>query len=115
MSSFAVILRSEHFRRFGTDFLEIVIPRASPFGPTLPFVFRRIEGDAVTRPKAEARFQPIFPGIIAVRGDGFAQYGRARPTLLGGASIKPFYVFVREISENTSHDIMISYRDIVSS
>ena len=52
--------------------------------------------------------------MLAIPADYHTQNRRTRLSLLGSELVKPFDIFIGEISEDASHDILISYRDIMS-
>ena len=53
--------------------------------------------------------------MLAIPADDHTQNSRARFTLLGGELVEPFDVFIGQVGEDASHDILISYHDIMSS
>jgi glutathione S-transferase len=52
--------------------------------------------------------------MLAIPADDHAQYATTRPALFSGMLVKPFDIFIRQIGEDASHDILISYHDIMS-
>ena len=52
--------------------------------------------------------------MLAIPADDHAHNSRTRLTLLRSKLVEPFDVCVRQIGEDASHDILISYRDIMS-
>src|SRR3546814_4178786 len=68
MRAFAVVLFGEIFGRFGADLFIIVIPRARPLGAPLPIMVARIDSDAVARPCAETRLDPVERTLRAIGG-----------------------------------------------
>ncbi len=52
--------------------------------------------------------------MLSIPADDYAEHSRARLALLGGELVKPFDIFIGQIGEDASHDILISYHDIMS-
>src|SRR3546814_6205515 len=111
MRAFAVVLFGEIFGRFGADLFIIVIPRARPLGAPLPIMVARIDSDAVARPCAETRLDPVERPLRAIGGHCLAQDGRARLALLGGALVAPLDVLIGPVGQAASHALPISFND----
>jgi hypothetical protein len=52
--------------------------------------------------------------MLAIPVDDPAQNRRTRLALLRSKLVEPFDVIIRQIGKDASHDILISYRDIMS-
>lgn len=52
--------------------------------------------------------------MLPIPADDHAQNSRTRLALLRSKLVEPFDVCVRQIGEDTSHAILISYHDIMS-
>lgn len=52
--------------------------------------------------------------MLATPADNHTQNRWPRLALLGRKLVEPFNVFIRQVGEDASHDILISYHDIMS-
>src|SRR3546814_11696766 len=68
--------------------------RSRPLGAPLPIMVARIDSDAVARPCAETRLDPVERTLRAIGGHCLAQDGRARLALLGGELVEPLAVLI---------------------
>src|SRR3546814_10454673 len=110
----AVDLFREIFGGFRADFFIIIIPRAGPFSAPLPIIVARVDRNAMARPRPETGFDPVEWPLRAIGRHRFAQDRRARLALLGGKLVAPLDVLIGQVGKDASHDILISYHDIMS-
>src|SRR3546814_10715121 len=74
----------------------------------------RVDRNAMARPRPETGFDPVEWPLRAIGRHRFAQDRRARLALLGGKLVEPLDVLIGQVGKDASHDILISYHDIMS-
>src|SRR3546814_1666894 len=73
-----------------------------------------LDRNARARPRPETGFDPVEWPLRAIGRHRFAQDRRARLALLGGKLVEPLDVLIGQVGKDASHDILISYHDIMS-